>query len=83
MTKTEISDIVLFVVRNNKCASGSAVEHHLAKVGVAGSIPVSRSFKRDAGFCIPFSYTKILQGAVFNDCLVDGDFRVFDRTLIS
>ena len=24
-------------------ASGSAVEHHLAKVGVAGSIPVSRS----------------------------------------
>ncbi len=27
----------------NKCASGSAVEHHLAKVGAAGSIPVSRS----------------------------------------
>ena len=26
-----------------QCASGSAVEHHLAKVGVAGSIPVSRS----------------------------------------
>ncbi len=26
-----------------ECASGSAVEHHLAKVGVAGSIPVSRS----------------------------------------
>ena len=34
-----------FVVEesNSKCASGSAVEHHLAKVGVAGSIPVSRS----------------------------------------
>ena len=25
-----------------KCASGSGVEHHLAKVGVAGSNPVSR-----------------------------------------
>ena len=35
------------VVRNNTyhlCASGSAVEHLLAKEGVAGSIPVSRSF---------------------------------------
>ena len=29
------------------CASGSAVEHHLAKVGVAGSIPVSRFFLAD------------------------------------
>ena len=28
----------------NICASGSAVEHLLAKEGVAGSIPVSRSF---------------------------------------
>ncbi len=28
---------------DTQCASGSAVEHHLAKVGVAGSIPVSRS----------------------------------------
>lgn len=27
------------------CASGSAVEHLLAKEGVAGSIPVSRSCK--------------------------------------
>ena len=27
-----------------QCASGSAVEHLLAKEGVAGSIPVSRSF---------------------------------------
>ena len=26
------------------CASGSVVEHHLAKVGAAGSNPVSRSF---------------------------------------
>ena len=31
------------VKRNDARASGSAVEHHLAKVGVAGSIPVSRS----------------------------------------
>ena len=27
-----------------KCASGSGVEHHLAKVGAAGSNPVSRSY---------------------------------------
>ncbi len=31
---------------DNRCASGSAVEHNLAKVGVAGSIPVSRSISR-------------------------------------
>ena len=35
--------IISFVVKR-QCASGSAVEHHLAKVGVAGSIPVSRFF---------------------------------------
>ena len=29
---------------NILCASGSGVEHHLAKVGAAGSNPVSRSF---------------------------------------
>ena len=28
------------------CASGSVVEHLLAKEGVAGSIPVSRSMER-------------------------------------
>ena len=28
------------------CASGSAVEHLLAKEGVAGSIPVSRSHEK-------------------------------------
>ncbi len=28
---------------HRKCASGSVVEHLLAKEGVAGSIPVSRS----------------------------------------
>ncbi len=37
--------IMMVFVLKNKCASGSAVEHHLAKVGVAGSIPVSRSEK--------------------------------------
>ena len=31
------------------CASGSVVEYNLAKVGVAGSIPVSRSFYLAAG----------------------------------
>ena len=38
-------------VRTNKhtCASGSAVEHLLAKEGVAGSIPVSRLEKRRIG----------------------------------
>ena len=34
---------------DTQCASGSAVEHHLAKVGVAGSIPVSRS-REGSGF---------------------------------
>ena len=29
------------------CASGSAVEHLLAKEGVAGSIPVSRSWNKE------------------------------------
>lgn len=40
--------ILLFVRRKNilTCASGSAVEHLLAKEGVAGSIPVSRSKKQ-------------------------------------
>ena len=39
-----------------KCASGSAVEHLLAKEGVAGSIPVSRFFycKRASPSEIPF-----------------------------
>ena len=31
-------------VKCTKCASGSVVEHHLAKVGAAGSNPVSRFF---------------------------------------
>ena len=35
--------IALVAESDRQCASGSAVEHHLAKVGVAGSIPVSRS----------------------------------------
>ena len=40
---------------NVLCASGSGVEHHLAKVGAAGSNPVSRSYNKleslkDQGF---------------------------------
>ena len=31
-------------IKIKKCASGSGVEYNLAKVGVAGSNPVSRSF---------------------------------------
>ncbi len=34
----------LIIVDCGMCASGSAVEHLLAKEGVAGSIPVSRLF---------------------------------------
>ena len=49
MTDTTSYDNISIVVRqtnhnNGKCASGSAVEHLLAKEGVAGSIPVSRSY---------------------------------------
>ena len=44
LTVLELSCIVLFVRENKTCASGSAVEHLLAKEGVAGSIPVSRFF---------------------------------------
>ena len=42
LTVLLLSCIVLFVRENKTCASGSAVEHLLAKEGVAGSIPVSR-----------------------------------------
>ena len=44
---TELSDYVnIFLVcdAHVQCASGSVVEHLLAKEGVAGSIPVSRFF---------------------------------------
>ena len=44
LTICDVFDIVLFVVKT--CASGSAVEHLLAKEGVAGSIPVSRSHEK-------------------------------------
>ena len=39
------------------CASGSAVEHLLAKEGVAGSIPVSRLNKKDIQLDILFCLT--------------------------
>ena len=50
-----------------KCASGSAVEHLLAKEGVAGSIPVSRSFlfpgkPRDFVFCVTFRRNETIFG---------------------
>ena len=41
----------------NICASGSGVEHHLAKVGAAGSNPVSRFFN--------WAETLILEGFRF------------------
>ena len=42
LTNAISSGILINVLRT--CASGSAVEHLLAKEGVAGSIPVSRFF---------------------------------------
>ena len=49
---TELSDYVnIFLVcdAHVQCASGSVVEHLLAKEGVAGSIPVSRSVRQQKG----------------------------------
>ena len=42
-------------IKETICASGSGVEHHLAKVGAAGSNPVSRFYNKleslkDQGF---------------------------------
>ncbi len=46
LQQSEAKNIHLISIR----ASGSAVEHNLAKVGVAGSIPVSRLKKKDHPF---------------------------------
>ena len=49
---TELSDYVnIFLAcdAHVQCASGSVVEHLLAKEGVAGSIPVSRSVRQQKG----------------------------------
>lgn len=48
--------------QSGTCASGSAVEHLLAKEGVAGSIPVSRSLlqlgiSHKPGFRIPLFFS--------------------------
>ena len=46
---TELSDYVnIFLAcdAHVQCASGSVVEHLLAKEGVAGSLPVSRSIEK-------------------------------------
>ncbi len=53
------------------CASGSAVEHLLAKEGVAGSIPVSRSYnnKNDIRldvFFLLFRAHPVLEGSIFS-----------------
>jgi hypothetical protein len=34
---------MFYMIEDNICGSSSVVEHHLAKVGVAGSNPVFRS----------------------------------------
>ena len=55
---------ILLSARQRKCASGSAVEHLLAKERVAGSIPVSRFFLFYRTFrYMPKNGTK--QGAIF------------------
>lgn len=40
------------------CASGSVVEHLLAKEGVAGSIPVSRSIVTKRAVALTISFVK-------------------------
>ncbi len=50
--------IALVAESDRQCASGSAVEHHLAKVGVAGSIPVSRSEESPFGVIFVAGYAQ-------------------------
>ena len=57
-------DIVSTVVRI--CASGSAVEHLLAKEGVAGSIPVSRLNKKRHLIDVFFIVSSPLLDSKFN-----------------
>ena len=62
---TELSDYVnIFLAcdAHVQCASGSVVEHLLAKEGAAGSIPVSRFFFTFLGvFCVCTYIWKILE----------------------
>ena len=62
---TELSDYVnIFLAcdAHVQCASGSVVEHLLAKEGAAGSIPVSRFFFTFLGvFCVCTYIWKILK----------------------
>ena len=67
---TELSDYVnIFLAcdAHVQCASGSVVEHLLAKEGAAGSIPVSRFF-----FC---NKKGTLTGALFY-CKIEPEFRL-------
>ena len=62
---TDLSDYVnIFLAcdAHVQCASGSVVEHLLAKEGAAGSIPVSRFFSTFLGvFCVCTYIWKILK----------------------
>ena len=66
---TELSDYVnIFLAcdAHVQCASGSVVEHLLAKEGAAGSIPVSRFFFTFLGvFCVCTYIWKILKSKHF------------------
>lgn len=53
LTKTKGYSIIFLACETQQCASGSVVEHLLAKEGVAGSIPVSRFF-----YCLPLFYLR-------------------------
>ena len=64
--------IVYYSLSVTTCASGSAVEHLLAKEGVAGSIPVSRSQKkrRHAKACLLFFRgTSVPRSSIFSASL--------------
>ncbi len=52
--------MILYVSKT--CASGSAVEHLLAKEGVAGSIPVSRLFFLFFFQIVVFYFVLVLSG---------------------
>ena len=69
----------MFLLRNttevNKCASGSAVEHHLAKVGAAGSIPVSRLQKNSLPFMVGCSFAYARRGRTRGKASITISFR--------
>ena len=60
--RCKYSIIYLVVRKYDLCASGSAVEHLLAKEGVAGSIPVSRSENKNGTKVLFLFFFRALPG---------------------